>query len=720
MPSLSGAIVSRPTTPIASAGVSAAPSHSVMSGPTVVYVSLLPGTMPRGVAAAISNARTASQVSVTIADGGFDPVAVAAGTGDTLGLDIEVSDGGAPLRFALPVPATRPPVVVRTEPPPKKRDVALNATIVVVFSEPIDGTTITTQSVRLLSGGAPVSGRPVLAPDGLRVEFRPGQPLVGSTTYTLAVTTDVTDLGGDHLEHAESVSFTTVAWAPVASVTVSPAHDTLWVGDSVPLVATAKDAAGQVLGGRTESWSSSDSTVIAISSGGVATAVGAGSVRVTATVEQQQGTAQLTVYSGGFGSLEILNVTLGGGFDIAALGGYQVSVDGVASAAMATNGSTRFDGIRSGIRTIALTTGVGACVVASGSRQRATVSPDAVTYLTFVLTCPVSAELIPLRILVENEATGDYLPRVGTLSLADLTSTWFYQSQQCTSYGDRMPAGAPDGVRIAFVSYGCNPFYYEQPGLYPFANPYVGSVAGGDGWALATTHASLALGPSSAPAWSPDGSRIAFVIRDASHPPCTTFYMPASACFGGNIVVRSADPADSTPALLLTAGGLDWSPSWSPDGLRVAFTREDDPATGASSIWVVGADGTGAARLPGSAAGWAGSMMPLWSPDGSRIAFSGGPQFSSQIYVMGRDGSGLVAVTAGGESKVASGWSPDGQYIVFRMLSATGSPQPATISPGIDLYLLDVKGGGVVRLTGGARWDYDYQEYRSASFWRRP
>src|SRR6266511_1752070 len=111
------------------------------------------------------------------------------------------------------------------------------------------------------------------------------------------------------------------------------------------------------------------------------------------------------------------------------------------------------------------------------------------------------------------------------------------------------------------------------------------------------------------PAWSPDGSKIAFVrFREG----------------GAGIWVMNAD---GTGARRITDGGLDvdgtdLGPAWSPDGSRIAFAREGRPAkaaTGNTDIYVVNADGTDAVRLTDD------PMMeyaPTWSPDGSRIAFA--------------------------------------------------------------------------------------------------
>jgi alpha-tubulin suppressor-like RCC1 family protein len=83
--------------------------------------------------------------------------------------------------------------------------------------------------------------------------------------------------------------------APVASVTIAPASATVVVGGTVPLTATTKDAAGNVLTGRAVAWTSSDAAVATVSGTGLVTGVAAGSATIMATSEGQSGTAQLSV-----------------------------------------------------------------------------------------------------------------------------------------------------------------------------------------------------------------------------------------------------------------------------------------------------------------------------------------------------------------------------------------------------------------------------------------
>jgi len=87
----------------------------------------------------------------------------------------------------------------------------------------------------------------------------------------------------------------TVQGTPVASVTVSPATDTVFVNESIQLTATVKDNANQVVTDRTVTWSSADPTIASVNGTGQVAGVADGVVSITATSESKSGSAQVTV-----------------------------------------------------------------------------------------------------------------------------------------------------------------------------------------------------------------------------------------------------------------------------------------------------------------------------------------------------------------------------------------------------------------------------------------
>jgi uncharacterized protein YjdB len=89
----------------------------------------------------------------------------------------------------------------------------------------------------------------------------------------------------------------TVGTAPVATVTVNFANTTLSPGQTTQATAVARDASGNVLTGRSVSWSSLNPSIATVSTSGVVTAVAAGSASIQAIVETKIGLASVAVAS---------------------------------------------------------------------------------------------------------------------------------------------------------------------------------------------------------------------------------------------------------------------------------------------------------------------------------------------------------------------------------------------------------------------------------------
>lgn len=265
----------------------------------IVYVSLPSGSYQAGSTAMIRNTAGGPTFLQSVVDGGFDPVAVSAGVGDTVAIEI-LGDGRVLAQFEIPVLRSKRPEVVRTRPPKGKRDIALNSRATVIFSEPIDANSANSSSIVLSRGGMTVPGSVRVFAGGLAAEFIPSAPLARQTVYGLVITQSVTDLDGDPLAAGMSVEFTTgdSAVPPVTQVEVTPPSATLEAGDVigevVQLSATVRGDAG-VLTDRELIWSTSDPSIAVVSNTGLVTARGPGVAVITATSEGRSGVAQITV-----------------------------------------------------------------------------------------------------------------------------------------------------------------------------------------------------------------------------------------------------------------------------------------------------------------------------------------------------------------------------------------------------------------------------------------
>jgi Tol biopolymer transport system component len=139
-------------------------------------------------------------------------------------------------------------------------------------------------------------------------------------------------------------------------------------------------------------------------------------------------------------------------------------------------------------------------------------------------------------------------------------------------------------------------------------------------------------GEETRPAWSPDGSKIAFEsFRDGN---LEIYVMNADGSAQTNLT--------NTPGLF-GEGVQEGSPAWSPDGSKIAFDRTSDSGN-TSDIYVMNADGGGVTQLTTAE----GEHKPAWSPDGSKIAYDSYHPFPSgntDIYVMNADGSDQTNLT---------------------------------------------------------------------------
>jgi Tol biopolymer transport system component len=247
---------------------------------------------------------------------------------------------------------------------------------------------------------------------------------------------------------------------------------------------------------------------------------------------------------------------------------------------------------------------------------------------------------------------------------------------------DVEPAFSPDGTRIAFQSDRSGEYTEDPNWPEPIFDVWIVN-ADGSGEPRRVTAAE-----GHAPTWSPDGKQIAY-----------------SSSSDGNfeIWVQNVDGTGTPRQITHTENTQDGvvintTPSWSVDGKIAYVSNKDNPNINQRDIYVANADGTGeATRLTNTPT--ANNWAPEWSPDGKRIAFwrdqySGtcGP-CDREVYVMDAvdsngDGNGENQINATNDPAVdyQPDWSPDGTQITFISNREDGeyslwtvpAPQPAS------------------------------------------
>jgi Tol biopolymer transport system component len=170
------------------------------------------------------------------------------------------------------------------------------------------------------------------------------------------------------------------------------------------------------------------------------------------------------------------------------------------------------------------------------------------------------------------------------------------------------------------------------------------------------------------PAWSPDGTKLAFGSTRDSNP--EIYVMDPN---GSNIIRLTFDSAQ------------DAQPAWSPDGAKIAFVSDRD---GNPEIFVMNADGSGPVNITNHAGS---DLAPAWSPDGTKIAFQSDRETDFAVWVMNADGSNPVRLTSPSPPSGAPSWSPDGTRIAYEQAG--------------DLWVMNADGSRKIRITSGFQND---------------
>lgn len=225
------------------------------------------------------------------------------------------------------------------------------------------------------------------------------------------------------------------------------------------------------------------------------------------------------------------------------------------------------------------------------------------------------------------------------------------------------------------------------------ASNYTLQVADADGFNPQTMLTSKE--PIISPAWSPDGTKLAYVSFEKKKP-----------------VIYVQSLSSGQRYVLANFKGNNSAPSWSPDGKRLAIVLSHSAN---SQIYTINADGTGLQPITRSSTI---DTEPVWAPDGQTIYFTSDRGGSPQIYRVPAQGGNPQRVTFSGGYNVSPRVSPDGKLLAYigliegrfrvavqeltsgqvRVLSDTAKDESPSFAPNsrIILYATSVGGRGTL------------------------
>ncbi len=199
------------------------------------------------------------------------------------------------------------------------------------------------------------------------------------------------------------------------------------------------------------------------------------------------------------------------------------------------------------------------------------------------------------------------------------------------------------------------------------ARDYRLEVADADGEAIQVAVRSNE--PIISPSWSPDGSKVAYVSFEQKKP---VIYVQNLVTGARKVVVNEK--------------GSNSAPSWSPDGTKLTVALSKD---GHTQVYSVGAEGGGLRRLSNSNGI---DTEPQYSADGQTIYFTSDRSGGPQIYKMSADGGSAQRVTFNGSYNISPRVSSDGKTLAW----------VSQRDGGYSLYAMDLASGQELRLADGA------------------
>lgn len=261
-------------------------------------------------------------------------------------------------------------------------------------------------------------------------------------------------------------------------------------------------------------------------------------------------------------------------------------------------------------------------------------------------------------------------------------------------------AWSPDGTKIAYDSTRV----LDGRNIAGFnVNIWVMNADGSNTTALTTLRSSLASSVS--PVWSPDGTKIAFTSSRA-------LSGLDAALLTRNVWVMNSDGTNAQPLTKLTVAASS-APAWSPDGTKIAYVSaralNGTNNAGSPNLWVMNADGSGSRPLTALTSTYNMSTeTPSWSPDGSKIVFAssratdGSDNGSAiqNIWIVNADGTGARALTSlSTSSSYQPRWASAGSKILFCSSRALDGSDMPNANSTLNIWVMNSDGSGAKPLT---------------------
>jgi Tol biopolymer transport system component len=300
-----------------------------------------------------------------------------------------------------------------------------------------------------------------------------------------------------------------------------------------------------------------------------------------------------------------------------------------------------------------------------------------------------------------------------------------------SGFGDSQPAVSPNGRELVFHR-GMGDYDSD---LY-LAGFQDGRLAGAP---RRLTHDSQSKG---SPRWTSDGKEIVYIggeafsdlsiyrVRPSGGDPRRVEGIGANAdsltlaaksnrllyaTRSINFDIRRVDlnSADARPERFLSSTRYEATPSYSPDGGRIAFSSNRG---GVRQIWVADADGANVSPLTSFSGGVAGS--PKWSPDGQFIVFDARPAGNSDIYTVPAGGGPVKRLTGDPREDHLPTWSPDGKWIYFGSGRAGGHEIFRMRPDGSSVQQITHDGGYYGMVAPDGKWLY--YSVPAKGLWKMP